>query len=168
MRERTTNRVSFSRLAAVFAALAAAAAMTACAPAAEEDELVEERRLEQPAPPEAGPLTTAPGDVTDTDAQLEADGAEVHVGLSDYAIDMPATLPAGPTTFHVENQGTVEHGFEVEGEGIEEELASHLQPGESGELTVDLRPGTYEVYCPVEDHEERGMVTELVVEERAG
>ena len=30
-------------------------------------------------------------------------------------------------------------------------------PGEAGELTVHLEPGTYSIYCPVADHEDEGM-----------
>ncbi len=77
---------------------------------------------------------------------------------------MPSSVPAGPVAFVVTNQGTVEHNFEVEGEGIEEEFEENLTPGETKTLTVDLMPGTYEVYCPVGNHEDEGMTTELAVE----
>jgi uncharacterized cupredoxin-like copper-binding protein len=78
-------------------------------------------------------------------------------------IAMPSELPAGPTTFAITNDGTTEHNFEVEGQGIEEELPENLAPGASGMLTVDLAPGTYEVYCPVGDHAGEGMRLELTV-----
>ena len=61
--------------------------------------------------------------------------------------------------------GTIEHNFEVEGQGIEEELPENLAPGATGTLTVDLAPGTYEVYCPVGNHEDEGMRVELTVTE---
>jgi hypothetical protein len=76
---------------------------------------------------------------------------------------MPSELPAGPTTFEITNDGTIEHNFEVEGQGIEEELPENLAPGATGTLTVDLAPGTYEVYCPVGNHEDEGMRVELTV-----
>jgi uncharacterized cupredoxin-like copper-binding protein len=93
----------------------------------------------------------------------EASGGEVAVSLTEFAIDMPTELPAGPTTFAITNNGTVEHNFEVEGQGIEEELEMNLAPGESGTLELDLAPGTYEVYCPVGNHAEQGMEVELTV-----
>ncbi len=36
-------------------------------------------------------------------------------------------------------------------------------PGSSGTLTVDLKPGTYEFYCPVANHKEMGMEGEITV-----
>jgi hypothetical protein len=94
----------------------------------------------------------------------------VEVTLVDGQINMVDSLPTGPTTFMITNEGTHEHGFEIEGNGIEEELDPTLQPGESGTLEVDLQPGTYEVYCPVANHREEGMTMQLTVtgEEAAG
>jgi uncharacterized cupredoxin-like copper-binding protein len=100
-----------------------------------------------------------------------AQGAEpgtVSATLTEWSVALaPATLPAGEVTFRVVNAGTIHHALEVEGEGVEEET-EHLQPGRDGTLTVRLPPGTYEVYCPVDDetgdHRELGMTTRLVVQ----
>jgi len=35
-------------------------------------------------------------------------------------------------------------------------------------MSVDLSPGSYEVYCPVADHESRGMQTNLTVRPATG
>ena len=82
-----------------------------------------------------------------------------------FAIDMPTELAAGPITFQVSNDGTVEHNVEVEGQGIVDELPANLAPGESGTLSLDLTPGTYEVNCPLDDRAARGMRLELTVTE---
>ena len=103
------------------------------------------------------------GEQTGTGALAEA--GTVNVGLIEYQIDMPASVPAGTVTFNITNNGTMEHSFHIEGNGIDQELEPHLQPGESGTLTVDLAPGTYTVYCPVEDHRSRGMELQLTVTE---
>ena len=99
----------------------------------------------------------------DEPATPAAGTAAVEVRLHGRTIEMPASLPPGETTFTVTNAGEHEHSFEIEGNGIEAELESNLQPGETGELTVTLEPGTYTVYCPVGDHREEGMVTTLRV-----
>jgi uncharacterized cupredoxin-like copper-binding protein/quercetin dioxygenase-like cupin family protein len=98
-----------------------------------------------------------------TPAAEAAGGGTVAVSLTEFMIDMPTELPAGPTTFEITNDGTIEHNFEVEGQGIEEELPENLAPGASGTLTVDLAPGTYEVYCPVGNHAGEGMLVEVTV-----
>ena len=92
----------------------------------------------------------------------------VHVSLRDLQIEMPTVLPAGSVTFQVHNSGSHEHGFEIEGPGLERALPQSLETGESGQLSVDLAVGTYRAYCPVEDHAERGMELEITVEEREG
>ena len=92
-------------------------------------------------------------------------GETVDVSLVDFAIDPPnPTVAAGTVTFAVSNDGSAPHNLEVEGNGVEEELPADLSGGESGELTVDLQPGTYEWYCPVGNHAAMGMEGELTVE----
>ena len=60
------------------------------------------------------------------------------------------------------NEGEFPHALEIEGRGIEEET-DEIDGGETTELTVDLEPGEYELYCPVGDHREQGMEGTLVV-----
>jgi uncharacterized cupredoxin-like copper-binding protein len=87
----------------------------------------------------------------------------VEVKLTEYKIEMPASVSAGATTFKVTNTGDETHGFEIEGNGIEIALKPRLKKGESGSLQVDLKPGTYKVYCPVLGHKRRGMSLDLTV-----
>ena len=96
------------------------------------------------------------------DAEMMA-GEQVPVMLMEFAIEMPSTLPAGPVTFAVTNGGTITHSFEIESADLEEVLETELAPGETGMLTVDLAPGTYEVYCPIGNHAEQGMQVEVTV-----
>jgi len=87
----------------------------------------------------------------------------VEVKLTEYKIEMPASVGAGATTFEVTNTGEETHGFEIEGNGVEKALKTRLKKGESGSLQVDLKPGTYKVYCPVYGHKKRGMSLDLTV-----
>lgn len=90
----------------------------------------------------------------------------VEVSLVDFAIEpaTPQIAQTGTVRFEVTNDGQAQHSIEVEGPGGEAELESPLESGESGSLEVDLsEPGSYEWYCPVGDHRERGMRGEITV-----
>lgn len=124
---------------------------------------------------EANPESEAPQDVLMHDTLPDAatgtadtTGAftvvlnEWTVRLSRDTID----VVSGPTVFRARNNGTYAHILEVEGQGSEWKTAE-IQPGEWATLEVQLQPGTYEIYCPIDDehgtHQEMGMTAELVV-----
>ena len=65
-------------------------------------------------------------------------------------------------TFTLVNDGQSTHALEIEGQGIEEE-SDEVDGGGTTALTVDLKPGEYEFYCPVDGHREQGMEGTLVV-----
>jgi plastocyanin len=90
---------------------------------------------------------------------------EVHleVHLMEYTVKMPETLPAGPTTFVLHNDGNKKHAFKIEGPGIEGAQSTILEPRATGELKVTLQPGEYKVYCPIGSHSIKGMSVKLVV-----
>jgi plastocyanin len=94
----------------------------------------------------------------------------VSAKLSEWTIQLSEeTVPAGQVTFTVKNGGTIPHALEVEGNGAEQETPL-IQPGASAALTLTLKPGTYEVYCPVgqDSHKKLGMDTHLKVVNAAG
>lgn len=91
--------------------------------------------------------------------------AAVSVKLSEWKVELsPVTISAGSVTFTVTNAGNIPHAFEVEGHGIERETGV-LQPGSSATLQLTLKPGTYDVYCPVGQgsHKHLGMETHFRV-----
>jgi uncharacterized cupredoxin-like copper-binding protein len=90
-------------------------------------------------------------------------GGQVPVSLAEFAISMPTSLPAGRVTFAITNDGTMPHSFEIEGNGVEKALKNPLEPGQTDMLSVNLDPGTYTVYCPVDDHRGQGMELEVTV-----
>lgn len=90
-----------------------------------------------------------------------ADPVGVH--LTEYTIAMPQTLPAGPTTFALHNDGKKSHSFKIEGPGLDELLSKPVRPQESETLQVTLQPGEYKVYCPIGSHSAKGMTMTLTV-----
>lgn len=117
-------------------------------------------------------------EVTEAPAeQPEPPVADVTVGLSDFAFDLPDTLPAGPTTLEVVNNGPQIHEMALvkvaEGLTYDEltaAMASEEPPpadapppftivgadvgmsvGEHGYVSADLSAGTYALLCFVTD-----------------
>src|SRR3989441_839102 len=91
--------------------------------------------------------------------------SQVNVRLSEWKVELSQqTIATGAVRFAVTNAGSIPHGFEVEGQGIEKEIET-IQPGASATLTLTLKPGTYEVYCPVgeDSHKKLGMEAHLEV-----
>ena len=69
---------------------------------------------------------------------------------------------AGKVTITMDNPSSVPHAVEVEGNGVEEETKT-LTDG-SASVTVDLKAGKYEFYCPVDGHKQAGMEGTLTVQ----
>jgi plastocyanin len=106
------------------------------------------------------------GDENGEEAQApeESPRQTITITETDFKLD-PSSVDferPGTYAFEVVNDGQVAHALEVEGEGIEEETET-LEPGQRATLTVDLDSGSYELYCPVGDHKERGMTGTLDV-----
>jgi plastocyanin len=70
----------------------------------------------------------------------------------------------GTYKFKGVNEGKVPHVVELEGQGLEEETDT-IQPGESKTIELTLgQVGAYKLYCPLDEHQEKGMVTKFIVE----
>jgi uncharacterized cupredoxin-like copper-binding protein len=113
-----------------------------------------------------GASDTTTTDTTTTEAQGGGGGAStIELSETDFKLNpSDPTVQAGEVTVKATNDGQVPHNIEVEGPSGEQELESDLAPGDSGTLTVDLsKPGTYEWYCPVDNHKDMGMEGEITV-----
>ena len=98
-------------------------------------------------------------------APAVADAQPVAVTLTEFKVTMAKdTVSAGPVTFRIKNAGTMTHAIFVMNDTFEKGSAE-IAAGQEATLTVTLKPGTYDVYCPVSDetHKKAGMTRKLVV-----
>ncbi|MEU6069772.1 cupredoxin domain-containing protein [Streptomyces sp. NPDC047082] len=94
----------------------------------------------------------------------KAGSTTVTVQMTEYHLALSVkTFKAGDYTFVAKNAGHVVHSLEVEGQGSEVGLPHGLQPGQSAQLKVKLKNGSYELYCPVDGHKDMGMKAEITV-----
>ena len=89
----------------------------------------------------------------------------VAVTLSEWKIAMSRdTVKAGAVSFRIKNGGAIVHGFYVLGENVDKGSPT-VAAGQEASLNVTLKPGTYEVFCPMSEnsHKMAGMTHKLVV-----
>ncbi|MGZ8851379.1 MAG: plastocyanin/azurin family copper-binding protein [Thermoanaerobaculia bacterium] len=86
-----------------------------------------------------------------------------RVELTEYSILIPPTLTPGHQRFTIVNSGTQSHNFVVEGNGASAKLPENLPRGDTTQMELDLKPGTYTVWCPVDGHRGKGMQTTVTV-----
>jgi plastocyanin len=131
-------------------------ALAACSEAEETDEVERDSTV-----------STIPNAPVAADTLRPGQVADIAVVLDEWSITIPTdTLAGGQTQFTVVNRGEFMHGLEVEGQGIEEKL-ENIRPGDQATITVNLPPGAYELYCPVQDthgnHKTKGMTRKVIV-----
>jgi len=92
----------------------------------------------------------------------------VTVTLDERKVELSSTtLKPGPTTFKTTNVAKGTHTLKVESEKLDDakakkisqELPHDLKKDETGEMTIDLKPGTYNAICPIGlgAHKRKGM-----------
>ena len=69
---------------------------------------------------------------------------------------------AGNVTISMDNPASVPHGVAVEGNGVDKD-GKIVNKGGKSTVSVKLKPGKYEFYCPVPGHKQAGMKGTLTV-----
>ena len=88
----------------------------------------------------------------------------VAVSEKEFSITLSQkSFTPGTYTFKVANQGTIPHNLTIQGPGVDKKATATLPPGRSGSVTVTLTAGSYELWCSVDSHKERGMDTKITV-----
>jgi uncharacterized cupredoxin-like copper-binding protein len=110
------------------------------------------------------PLLTACGGNSEDAVQIQT----VDVRVTDHHLEMPDSLPTGPTKFQVTNTGSHDHSFGITGPNADDKLEAALKPGETATLEMFLDIGTYRVYCPVDENQGHTMQIALNVHPETG
>ena len=106
-------------------------------------------------------------------AYTRAPDRRVEVRLDEYRV-LPEHIEvrAGPVTLVAHNDGRLTHNLAVvqferplgdEQEKDYGDPTKTLFPGETGQTTVDLRPGKYRLVCTIANHDNLGQYGELKV-----
>ena len=110
--------------------------------------------------------TTATSTPTaDTGGAAAGGGEVVKLAADETALKFdPAklTAKAGTVTLEMANPSDIPHAVEIDVDGKEAE-GETVTKGGTSKATLDLKPGTYEFYCPVDGHKAAGMTGELTV-----
>ena len=94
-----------------------------------------------------------------------ASSQNVTVTLSEWKLRASRdTVQAGSVTFQVTNGGATSHALQVIGPDIDKGTRQ-IATKEVATLTLQLKPGTYELFCPLAEgsHKMAGMTKTLVV-----
>jgi uncharacterized cupredoxin-like copper-binding protein len=114
------------------------------------------------APTTTASTTTAPSASVPTTAPTAP--KSVAVTEVEFKIEFPSTnLSPGSYTFDLTNKGHVGHDLVFNGPGVSNEKTPVISPGQTAKLTVDLKSGTYDVYCSVPGHKQAGMDVKVKV-----
>jgi plastocyanin len=112
-----------------------------------------------PAPASGAPPGEAPA--------APAGPARVQVIAKEYSLTLSrAEVPAGKVIVNFVNAGQDEHNLNSSepAAGSEALVSQDIKPGAHPELAINLRPGSYTLYCSLPEHEAKGMKATLIVD----
>jgi uncharacterized cupredoxin-like copper-binding protein len=101
-----------------------------------------------------GPQTAQKVAVTD----INISAIEYDFIITDSSGARVTSAPAGVINFHVKNNGTIEHDFQIAGQ-----KTPTLNPGQSATLTVTLNGGAYNYACTIGEHASFGMFGQFTI-----
>ncbi|MEU8031821.1 copper-binding protein [Streptomyces sp. NPDC049099] len=91
-------------------------------------------------------------------------GARVTVTETEYALKLSrSSFTPGTYTFVSDNHGKITHALSIDGPGVEDARTKNVDSGQQATLTVTLKKGTYDLYCPIDGHKQLGMDTHITV-----
>src|SRR5215216_3087832 len=96
----------------------------------------------------------------------------IQISEKEYSLT-PSTVNVSKTgtyEFEVKNVGQITHAFKIEeSEGGAEAESGHIEAGQTKTLRFTFSSdGSFEMYCPIPGHEDKGMKGTIVVGSAAG
>ena len=108
--------------------------------------------------------TPAAGSTTTAGSAPAAAGTKVDVTEKDFSIALSQTTFApGTYTFSVKNDGSFPHNLVIEGPGVDKQKSATVPGGNTTSVTVALAAGSYELFCGVPGHKDKGMDMKITV-----
>jgi plastocyanin len=112
--------------------------------------------------PAATPTATA---TTQSSASSGGGGETLKLAADKSALKFDKsslTAKAGNVTLVMTNPSGIPHAVAVEGNGVDQD-GKTVGNGGTSTVSVTLKPGKYEFYCPVDGHKAAGMKGTLTV-----
>jgi hypothetical protein len=88
---------------------------------------------------------------------VKAVETDFHIALS------KKSFSPGTYTFVAQNKGKTTHALAITGPGLKHAATANISPGQSVKLTVTLKGGKYDIFCPVPGHKMLGMNVNVTV-----
>ena len=93
----------------------------------------------------------------------------VTASLTEYHITLSKkSFAPGSYVFVATNNGQTSHALAITGTGKTNKSTAMLAPGQSANLKVTLRKGSYDIFCPVPGHKALGMNVNITVKTGGG
>lgn len=100
----------------------------------------------------------------EAEAHEAAAGETIEVSGIEFKLALSSTeLSAGSYELELTNDGSIGHNLVVSGPGVDKASTPVIEAGESARLKVELKAGSYKLYCSVPGHEEAGMRVQVSV-----
>jgi uncharacterized cupredoxin-like copper-binding protein len=115
----------------------------------------------------AAPADTQSAPATTPAPNPSAGGQELQISADpsgQFKFDKTSlTAKAGKVSIKMANPSSVPHAIGIEGPNGTDEDGNTVGQGGSSTISVTLKPGKYEFYCPVDGHRDAGMKGTLTV-----
>jgi plastocyanin len=110
--------------------------------------------------------SSAPAAAATTPASTSGAGTKLNLSADPSALRFNKKVlsaKSGSVTITMSNPSSLSHAIAVEGNGVDQKGQAVTKGGTSN-ITLNLKPGKYTFYCPVDGHRAAGMMGTLTVQ----